>query len=362
MDYGLLPPEINSARMYAGPRSGAMWAAAAAWDTVAAELGSTASSFHSTVSSLTGGPWRGPASTAMATAASPYVQWLTATSANAARVATQTRLSAGAFETAFAATVPPEIVAANRALLMTLIATNILGQNTAAIAATEAEYAEMWAQDVAAMVGYDASTTAAGAAQTPFSEPPLTLTSLPAARFVSFGEQLFESVMQTLTSQLTDPMTQLQALSTPTQFAMEPMNTLIGQALSDANSLPSTAGAAMDPVPASATGSQAAARSAAHVAGRVITASAGRAASIGPLSVPATWAHATSEAPAIPPAAGVPSAAVSPMSASTATTPPAPSINMPGRLGGAAASGSAVAALRKAASSARLDLAARCTP
>lgn len=33
------------------------------------------------------------------------------------------------------------------------VATNILGQNTPAIAATETQYAEMWAQDAAAMYG-----------------------------------------------------------------------------------------------------------------------------------------------------------------------------------------------------------------
>ncbi|BBY21237.1 PPE family protein [Mycobacterium stomatepiae] len=332
LDYGLLPPEINSARMYGGPRSGAMWAAAEVWDTVAAELGYTASAFDSTVSSLTGGPWRGPASKAMATAAAPYVQWLTATSANAERVAIQTRLSAGAFEAAFAATVPPEVVVANRTLLMTLIATNILGQNTAAIAATEAEYAEMWAQDVAAMVGYDASTTAAGAGQTPFSAPPLTLTSLPTARFVPLGEQLLESMMQTLTGHLTDPMTQLQMLSTPAQFAMEPMNNLIGQAMSGSNSLPSTAGgvSAAHPLLASAVSPE---------TSRVVSASTGRAASIGPLSVPASWVNATSAAPAIPAMAEGSTATVSPISASAATTPP--SINMPARLAGAAAAAAA---------------------
>jgi PPE-repeat protein len=55
---------------------------------------------------------------------------------------------------AFAATVPPPAIAENRARLMALIATNVLGQNTPAIAATEAQYAEMWAQDAVAMYGY----------------------------------------------------------------------------------------------------------------------------------------------------------------------------------------------------------------
>jgi len=62
---------------------------------------------------------------------------------------------------------------ANRTLLMTLIATNILGQNTPAIAATEAHYMQMWAQDAAAMYGY-AGSAAAATQLTPFTEPPQT--------------------------------------------------------------------------------------------------------------------------------------------------------------------------------------------
>jgi PPE-repeat protein len=69
--------------------------------------------------------------------------------------------------------VPPPAVTANRAQLAALIATNILGQNTAAIAATEAQYAEYWAQDAAAMCGYAASSAAA-ARLTPFSSPKQT--------------------------------------------------------------------------------------------------------------------------------------------------------------------------------------------
>jgi PPE-repeat protein len=44
MDFGALPPEINSARMYSGPGSGPLMAAATAWDELAIELDSTAAS------------------------------------------------------------------------------------------------------------------------------------------------------------------------------------------------------------------------------------------------------------------------------------------------------------------------------
>jgi PPE-repeat protein len=56
---------------------------------------------------------------------------------------------------------------------MSLIATNFLGQNTPAIAATESHYAEMWAQDAAAMFGY-ADSSATASQVTSFTDPPQT--------------------------------------------------------------------------------------------------------------------------------------------------------------------------------------------
>lgn len=57
------------------------------------------------------------------------------------------------------AVIPPATVTANRAQLVRLIASNLLAHNAPAIAATEAQYAEMWAQDAAAMFGYAASSS-----------------------------------------------------------------------------------------------------------------------------------------------------------------------------------------------------------
>jgi PPE-repeat protein len=65
------------------------------------------------------------------------------------------------------------VIAANRALLTSLIATNVLGQNTPVIAATEAQYAEMWAQDAAAMYSYAASSATA-TRLAPFTAAPTT--------------------------------------------------------------------------------------------------------------------------------------------------------------------------------------------
>ncbi|OCB19150.1 hypothetical protein A5675_26085 [Mycobacterium malmoense] len=173
MDFAALPPEVNSGRMYAGAGVGPLVSAAAAWDALAAELSSAAASYRAIVSELTGGSWAGPSSSVMAAAAAPYVSWMNTTAAQAQQTAGQLGAAVAAYEAAFAATVPPPQIEVNRALLASLVATNILGQNTPAIAATEAQYAEMWAQDAAAMYGY-AGASAAATRLTPFAAPKQT--------------------------------------------------------------------------------------------------------------------------------------------------------------------------------------------
>jgi PPE-repeat protein len=167
MNFTVLPPEINSARMFSGAGSAPMLTAAAAWDGLASELGSAASSFSSVTSGLTDQAWQGPASAAMTAAAAPYARWLSAAAAQAAGAAGQARTVAGAFEAALAATVHPLQVAVNRNGLVQLVMSNLFGQNAPAIAAAEAEYEQMWAQDVAAMAGYHSGASAAGAALAP---------------------------------------------------------------------------------------------------------------------------------------------------------------------------------------------------
>ncbi|WP_025738458.1 PPE family protein [Mycobacterium genavense] len=158
LDFGALPPEINSDRIYAGPGSGPMMAAAAGWDALSAELALAASGYNSVVSELTSGPWLGPVSQRMLAAVVPYMTWLSTMAVDTEQTATQARGAAAAFEAAFMATVPPPVIAANRLQLATLVATDFFGQNLPAIAATEAEYAEMWAQDAATMYAYAAAS------------------------------------------------------------------------------------------------------------------------------------------------------------------------------------------------------------
>lgn len=138
MDFALLPPEVNSARMYTGPGAGSLLAAAGGWDSLAAELATTAEAYGSVLSGLAALHWRGPAAESMAVTAAPYIGWLYTTAEKTQQTAIQARAAALAFEQAYAMTLPPPVVAANRIQLLALIATNFFGQNTAAIAATEA--------------------------------------------------------------------------------------------------------------------------------------------------------------------------------------------------------------------------------
>ncbi|WAJ45151.1 PPE family protein [Mycobacterium sp. Aquia_216] len=171
LDFAVLPPEVNSGRMYAGGGSGPLMAAAGAWDRVAAELNAAAGAYRRVVSEVADSCWWGASSMSMSAAAAVYAVWMGVTAARAEQTADRARSAAAAYEAAFAATVPPSEVAANRALLVALVAGNVVGQNTGAIAATEAQYGEMWAQDAAAMYGY-AGASAAAATLVAFTEAP----------------------------------------------------------------------------------------------------------------------------------------------------------------------------------------------
>ncbi|MCV7331202.1 PPE family protein [Mycobacterium cookii] len=381
MDFGALPPEINSGRMYAGPGPGSMLAAATAWQSLADELTSAAAGYRSIVSTLSGGAWTGPSSTAMAAAAAPYVTWLSATGDQAQQTAAQAAAAASAYETAFAATVPPPLIEANRSLLAALVATNVLGQNTPAIAAAEALYGEMWAQDAAAMYGYAGASSTASQV-TPFTTPPKTTNSsgplsqsaaaaqsvgtasgtdvetlmssgpqaisgMPQALQSLASPQSLDSVASTATatgtsSSSTSAMSMLNELSTPLRLASMPMSMLskLFTAGSTATAAKAATTAANELGAAHAVGlasSPAALGSTGFGAGApALSAGMGRATSIGPLSVPSAW---TGAAPSAFPAGtamhlGATSAIpAAPAAAHSALPPMMPVANMGGQKG-----------------------------
>jgi PPE-repeat protein len=338
-EFAALPPEINSGLMYAGPGAGPLIAAGAAWDALADDLYLAAAAYGSVVSDVASW-WLGPSSVSMAAAAATYVSWISATAVQAQQTAAQAMAAVAAYEAAFVMTVPPPVIAANRALLLALVATNFFGQNTPAIMATEALYVEMWAQDAAAMYGY-AGASSAASALTPFTTPlPTTnspgLAGLAAAVTQAAGTSAgtgaqtvsplssaavpgaLQGLASTLSSSSssTSPLSSLTTLTSSTAVTSE--TSMVSGAASSASmftsgaSLLGSAGPLMNAFgPATGTfaqsfqmsgsamstgvGSGAGALSSPGIGGTAVSATAGRAASLGALSVPQGW---TSAAPA----------------------------------------------------------------
>lgn len=322
LDYGTLPPEINSERMHSGPGSGPMLAAAMAWEVLATGLDSISRNFATVIATLQGENWSGGASDAMVSAAAPYVAWVATASAQAEETAIQARAAASAYEAAFAATVPPAAVAANRTQLAALIATNTFGQNTVMIAAAEAQYEQMWAQDAAAMYGYAAASSAAAGLRQ-FTEPPQTTKSdgrsaQAAAVAQATGASTADNAQTSLSQLMSSATQQLQLLastkppsgggSSPIQLIMKmfsSFNTLSGPvglasnlSRSTTSAMSGYTGVYRSAIQAGQAAAKAAAGAAkaASVAGvpadlpHPVLASAGSAPTIGKMSVPQSWA------------------------------------------------------------------------
>jgi PPE-repeat protein len=301
-------------------------ASASAWQALAGQLESVGRGYSSVITGLQGDGWSGSASTAMADAAGPYVEWAAMAAAAAEESAGQARAAAAAYETAYAAMVPPALVTANRQQYQALVMMNAFGHNTAQIAAVETAYAEMWAQDVQAMYGYAASSSAA-TQLTPFSQPPQTTTASgesgqtaavaqaaggsTASNSQSALSKLVAAVPQQLqslagagssastpsaSSSLLDNVANFNTLASPSNLAAAFTRTIFSggsfltgayRSALQAKDLPAIA--------AEGAGAAAGKASALMPAGvqTPVLASVGRAAPIGGLSVPQTWASAT---------------------------------------------------------------------
>jgi PPE-repeat protein len=214
LDFGALPPEVTSAKIYSGPGSASMTAAATAWSGLAAELNSAAMGYDSVVTSLASEEWMGPASTAMAAAAQPYVAWTSTTATLAEEAATRARAAAAAYEQVLASVVPPPMIAINRTELAQATQFNLFGQNNGVIAQLEAQYAQFWAQNSAAMYSY-AGQAAAATNVNPFTSAPNIANPFAAATQAAGQANSAATVQQTLQSYLTQIQQALNLLQTP---------------------------------------------------------------------------------------------------------------------------------------------------
>jgi len=97
-NFSVLPPEINSLRMFAGAGSAPMLEASKAWGALSAELEATMRSYESVMTELAASGWQGTSSQAMDAAAAPYVAWLNTATQQAEATAAQAQAAAAQLE------------------------------------------------------------------------------------------------------------------------------------------------------------------------------------------------------------------------------------------------------------------------
>ena len=272
MNFGTLPPETNSGRIYSGPGTKSMVEAATVWDGLGAQLACVAAAYG-------------------AAAGASYLGWLNATAARARQAASQAKAAARAYDSAFAAMVPPSVIEANRARRVTLAANNCLGQTSPVIADIEADYERMWAQDAEAMYAY-ARASAEASTLTRFASPPSTagpasggwaLTAAP--HVVSAGNRVMSSIPEALRAIYASPPATLDVSLSPVTSSLSKLSSLsapTGRAISHLNSLNKQA----------ALNNAASLRALTPRRGAASTMGFGRGAAIGALSVPRAWATA----------------------------------------------------------------------
>jgi PPE-repeat protein len=378
--YAVQPPEINSGMIWTGVGSGPLAASAAAWQELAAQLGSSGAAFSAVVESLAAGPWLGPSSMSMALSAAPFVVWMIATAMQCEQAAASAAHAAMVFEAAHAGVVPPPEIAENRTTLATLVATNFMGCNAGPIAANQGDYMRMWGQDASALQLYSADAAMVTGSLVPFITPApttnpaglaaqaasvgqaagtgagntvqnmagaATQTTLPAgmdsASMLSMGPQLIgtiPSVLQGLAQPLsggglTSPLQSLggfQSLLSPFMSAFSNPG-MFGASAGAAGAIPAAAG------PAAGAG-----LGGVGGLGGGVSAAVGRGGSLGGLSVPATWAASSQTGgaggqPGVVNASAAAAETAAPSTASGAGMGGAAPMAAMGGLGGGAAGG-----------------------
>ncbi|PBJ30196.1 PPE family protein [Mycobacterium avium] len=306
MNFALQPPEITSAQLYTGPGAGPMLTAAAAWDALAAELQSAASSYAAVVNGLADEAWAGPSAAAMAAAAAPYVAWLSAASAQARTAAEQATAAASAYESAFAAVVPPKTT------------------NDAGIAAQAAALGEA--------TGRGAGTAAADATAPPSGIISQLLEALGNASrgYMDFWDQVLNTLTGSPLAGTTWQNTfgilaDIGRFSTVANDSMSPINL----AMTEFKMFYKLPVEGLD-IPKSALGAGLGLRSAGAGLTGAVSVGVGEANTVGRLSVPPTWASATpairlasglapATAAAAAPAAGIPAGLLGQMALGSVT-------------------------------------------
>ena len=287
MNFSTLPPEITSGRLHQGPGCTTLLDSVTAWEQLAIRLCTAAADYRAVTTKLAA---RSAAATTETEAAAPFIEWLGAAAAHAAQAAAQASAAAHAYETALAATVSPGAVDDNRSTRTSLAGNNCLGHAGPAIAAAEADYERMWAQNVGAMYAY-AGACARASTITPFSSPPATSTPEPstwalqsAPELVSAGQRVMGAIPQALQGISHSPSLTFDACLAPVTPSLSKLSSLTapsGSTIGHLNSL-NKAAALRWLLPNQG-----------GAAGPTVSARLGKAGTNGTLSVPPAWSTGT---------------------------------------------------------------------
>lgn len=146
-------------RLMSGAGPAPATAAAAAWASVAASI-SARSVFLQSLLPRLAASWQAPETALMTRNVAIYLAHNEALRTQALLASTRHTKQAADYSAALAGMAQLPEIATNHVTHGVLQATNFLGVNTAAIAANEAQYAAMWAQNAAMMLTYLANSTA----------------------------------------------------------------------------------------------------------------------------------------------------------------------------------------------------------
>ncbi|KAA8881913.1 PPE family protein [Nocardia colli] len=171
VDFNALTPEENSLRILPTQGSGPLLAAAMAYSDVAEALTAAGGAADGSKAAMIAA-WPSPSSDTAQRALGDIADWPKQQSTVATRVANVSADLAVAYMEALSAMPPYPVVAGNRVAAVGLTLTNGMGQNTAAIAANEAAYYQMWVQAQAVMYRYAGRAISALSALPPQTPTP----------------------------------------------------------------------------------------------------------------------------------------------------------------------------------------------
>lgn len=167
----MIPAEYISNIIYEGPGADSLFFASGQLRELAYSVETTAESLEDELDELDEN-WKGSSSDLLADAVERYLDWLTKHSRQILETAYVIDFLAYVYEETRHKVVPPATIANNREEVHRLIASNVAGVNTPAIAGLDAQYQQYRAQNIAVMNDYQSTARFILAYLPRWQEPP----------------------------------------------------------------------------------------------------------------------------------------------------------------------------------------------